>query len=184
MTLYLNYINSFKEIHLHLAMAEEMIMEVDENDNRIGLRPRSDFYGGNLIHRASHLIVLNLADNILLQKRATTKKWYPGLWEYSVSETVKDESYLNTIIRGAMEELGILVSPNKSFKYFTSDEGIDKAWRKVYTQITSQKYFPFDELEIEDVKWFNQEELKRDVKQNPNLFTPHLIKGLEIFFSP
>ena len=29
----------------------EQIIEVDENDNQIGLRPKDDFYTGKYIHR-------------------------------------------------------------------------------------------------------------------------------------
>ena len=57
-----------------LNMVEQNI-EVDKNDNQIGLRPRDDFYTGKYIHRASHLILFNSKNEILLQHRAPTKKW-------------------------------------------------------------------------------------------------------------
>ena len=75
-----------------LKMVEQNI-EVDKNDNQIGLRPRDDFYTGKYIHRSSHLILFNSKNEILLQHRAPTKKWYPNLFTYSVSGTVANESY-------------------------------------------------------------------------------------------
>lgn len=159
-----------------------MNIEVDEQDKVLGLRTRSDFYGGRLIHRASHLIIQNPIMEILLQKRARTKRWYPGLWEYTVSETVKDETYEEAMKRGVKEELGVSIPLNELFKYFTSDEGTDKAWRAVFLAVTSQREFPFDKREIEEMRWFSQDELKRNIAQNSSNYTPHLITGLERFF--
>lgn len=75
----------------------EQNIEVDEKDNVIGFRPRDDFYTGKYIHRASHLILFNSKNEILIQKRASTKKWYPNLYTFSVSGTVADESYEDCI---------------------------------------------------------------------------------------
>lgn len=38
---------------------EELLIEVDEQDNPIGLRPKSDFQHGKRIHRSAHLILKN-----------------------------------------------------------------------------------------------------------------------------
>lgn len=51
----------------------EKIIEVDENDNQMGLRPADDFYGGKYVHRTSHLILFNSKNEILLQLRSLEK---------------------------------------------------------------------------------------------------------------
>ncbi|GAB4140745.1 MAG: hypothetical protein Fur0024_2260 [Patescibacteria group bacterium] len=51
----------------------EMIYEVDENDEVIGVRARREFVGGKFIHRNSHLILMNSERKILIQKRSPKK---------------------------------------------------------------------------------------------------------------
>ena len=160
---------------------EELNIEVDESDKKIGLRRRSDFYTGKYIHRASHLILLNSKNEILLQKRAATKRWYPFLYDYAVGGTVKNETYLDCIKREIREELGIEVSVKRAFKYFTLDKGVDAAFRMVFIGKTGQAIKPNEE--IESIRWFSPEELKKDIKHNPQNYTPHLIKGLEKYLS-
>ncbi|MGV8161793.1 MAG: hypothetical protein ACP5N2_00495 [Candidatus Nanoarchaeia archaeon] len=71
---------------------EEQIREVDENDKFVRFRSRSDFYNGDYIHRGSQLILKNSKGQILLQKRAKNKKWFPNLWGLSASGTVSKET--------------------------------------------------------------------------------------------
>ena len=94
----------------------EMISEVDEDDNFLGLRDREEFYSGNHIHRASQLILLNPENKMLIQKRAPGKKWYPNRYTYSVSGTVRDESYEVCLEREMLEEIAISVPFRELFK--------------------------------------------------------------------
>jgi len=158
----------------------EWIREVDKNDRVLRLRPRSEFYTGELIHRAVHLILLNSRSQILLQKRAARKRWYPSLYDFAVGGTVGDESYKTRIKREIGEELGVSIPVKKAFKYFTTDPGKDSAFRVVFVGRAEQELIPNEERE--SLRWFSQEELKEDIAQNPRNYTPHLIKGLEIFF--
>ena len=72
-------------------------IEVDKNNKKIGLRTISDFQTGKFIHRSAHLLLINSKNEILIHKRSSNKVWYPNLYTYSVSGTVKNESY--TLIR-------------------------------------------------------------------------------------
>lgn len=165
-------------------MAEEMIIEVDKDDKMIGLMPRSEAHRGERFHRASHLLLLNPPAQILLQKRASIKRWYPGMWSFSVDETVGNESYRTCMERGVLEELRVTnIRLYELFKYFTSDSGKDTAWRTIFMGITHQREFPFNKEEIEELKWFYQDELKRDMVQNQKNYAPYLITGLKRFFS-
>ncbi len=47
---------------------QELRIEVDKDDNRIGLRTKKEFYTGKFIHRASHLILFNSKNEILLHR--------------------------------------------------------------------------------------------------------------------
>lgn len=55
----------------------EVVLEVDANDVPLGLRLREDFHMYNIYHRSAVLLLFNDMHEILLQKRAITKKRYP-----------------------------------------------------------------------------------------------------------
>lgn len=158
-------------------MPDELIVEVDKDDKRIGLRPRNDFYTGEHIHRASHLILFNLEGKMLLPKRAKSKRWYPLMYDFAVGGTVGNETYSHCMKREMMEELGISVSFRKAFKYFSLDRGKDAAWRTVFIAKTDLPIKTSDE--IESATWVSQEDLKRDIEKNPGNFAPYLLIGLE-----
>lgn len=155
-------------------------LEVDKNNKIIGLRPLEDFYTGKYIHRASHLILFNSKNEILLQQRAKTKNWYPNLFSYSASGAVANESYLNCIKRETLEEIGICIKFQKLFIYPFFDI-LDKAWHCVFTGKTDQKIKP-DNIEMQKIIWIDIDQLKRDIIKNPKIYAPPFLKGIKIYF--
>ena len=86
---------------------EEEIVVVDK-DKIIGYRPRSFVDLKNLRYRVSALWIKNSRGESLLSKRAYTKLHNPGKWGPAAAGTVpKGESYLDTMVREAKEELGL-----------------------------------------------------------------------------
>ncbi|MBN2459224.1 NUDIX domain-containing protein [Candidatus Woesearchaeota archaeon] len=60
-------------------------------------------------HRAVHIWVYNSKGELLLQKRAKKKKYYPGLWDISAAGHVSaGQSYQEAAQRELFEELGIM----------------------------------------------------------------------------
>ena len=163
-----------------LNMVEQNI-EVDKNNNQIGLRPRNDFYTGKFIHRSSHLILFNSKNEILSQKRASDKKWYPNLFTYSVSATVANETYEKCINREMQEEIGINISVKRLFIYKYFDE-VAKAFRAVFVGVTDNEVKP-DAREIQEIKWINANELKKDILENPGIYTPPFVEGMKKYFN-
>ena len=147
----------------------ELISEVDRDDNFLGLRPRENFYSGNHIHRASHLILLDPENRMLLQKRAPGKYWYPNRYTYSVSGTVADESYDVCIAREMLEEIGISVPFRKLFKIpcILENKG---AYHTVFSGRCSEEaasLIRHDPEEAVSVEWVELEDLHRAVKIEP-----------------
>lgn len=159
----------------------EYNIEVDANDNPIGLRPRSDFYTGKYIHRSVHLILFNGKTQILLQHRVPTKEIYPDLLDYSVSGTIANESYEDCIKKEMQEELGILIKLKKLFTYHFFDT-YDKAWKCVFTGISDDEIKP-DAKEIQEIKWIDANELKKDILKNPQIYTPPFVEGMKKYFN-
>lgn len=157
----------------------EQNIEVDENDNVIGLRPITDFYTGKFIHRASHLILFNSKNEILLQKRAPTKIWYPNLYTFSVSGTVANETYEECINHEMLEEIGIQIPVKFAFKYHFFDE-VDKAFHAIFVGKSDEKITP-DGVEMSKIKWISVDDLKTDLKEHPEKYTPPFVKGMTKF---
>ncbi|MDZ7798809.1 MAG: NUDIX domain-containing protein [Patescibacteria group bacterium] len=159
----------------------EYNLEVNKNDQIIGKRPRKDFYTGQYIHRASHLILFNSKNQILLQKRVKTKKWFPNLYTFSVAATVSEESYKDCLKREIPEEIGISIPIKFLFKYPFFDK-TDKAFHAVFISKSDKKIKP-DKREISEIIWLTPQKLKQDLKANPKKYTPPFRKGMEIFFT-
>jgi len=162
----------------------EMICEVDSDDNLLGLREREEFYSGNYIHRASHLILLNSENEMLIQKRAPSKKWYPNRYTYSVSGTVRNESYEACIEREMLEEIGISVPFRKLFKIpcLLKNGG---AYHTVFLGRCSEETLSLirpDPEEMVYVKWVDLNELFRAIETEPENYTPSLKAGITKLF--
>ena len=162
----------------------EMICEVDSDDNLLGLREREEFYSGNYIHRASHLVLLNSENEMLIQKRAPSKKWYPNRYTYSVSGTVRDESYEACIKREMLEEIGISVPFRKLFKIPCLLEN-GGAYHTVFLGRCSEESLNLimpDPEEMVSVNWVGLDELYRAVENEPENYTPSLKAGITKIF--
>ena len=162
----------------------EMISEVDKEDNFLGLREREEFYSGNYIHRAAQFILLNSENKMLIQKRAPGKKWYPDRYTYSVSGTVRDESYEACLEREMLEEIAISVPFRKLFKFSCILEN-GGAFYTVFSGRCSEETASLikpDPEEAASVEWVEFEELHRDIQTEPEKYTPSLRAGiLKIF---
>ena len=75
-------------------MSEEIFDVVNEQDQVVGQKPRSEVHRLGLLHRAAHILVFNCRGEVFLQKRSLTKDRQPGLWDSSASGHVDSgESY-------------------------------------------------------------------------------------------
>ncbi|MBN2566686.1 NUDIX domain-containing protein [Candidatus Woesearchaeota archaeon] len=160
----------------------EMIIEVDEDDNIIGYRPKPDFPRSRYIHRGSHLFLFNRKGEFLLALRGKRKKVYPDTWENAASGTVpKGETYEETMVREAYEELGISVTGVRFlFRMFCSDE-IDKAWHE-YFAARHEGPFILEEDGVQEVRWVTLSRLREDMTKNPAVYTPPFIDSMLAYF--
>lgn len=158
----------------------ELITYVNENDNKLGVKPRREVYDKHLIHRTVHLLLFNSKGEVLMHKRSKNKEKFPGQYTFSVGGTVSDESYGECIDREIQEELGVDVEYEPLFKYKSFSEE-SRAFRKLYKAISDQKVNP-DESEIAKIEWMSLGEIKQDLGNNPDKYTPVVRKGFDIYF--
>lgn len=144
-------------------------------------------------HRSIDIWVINLHNEILLQKRAMQKESYPGLWEVSCSGHVgAGEESLPSAVREIHEELGVKITPTALQLIFEDKESsitnngtfINNEFKEVYILKLDWPVgkYTVQKEEVEMVKYISIEELKKALKENPQDFVPH--KQLyERFFS-
>lgn len=62
--------------------------------------------------QAMHLWIMNDKGEVLIQKRAATKRTYPNMWSVTGGGSQKEENTIDTCIRESKEELGIDIDIN------------------------------------------------------------------------
>ena len=160
------------------------IVVVDENDNIIDYKYRDNLKKGD-IYRVSALWITNSHNEILLARRHRTKSHNPRKWGPAVAGTVeKGETYKENIIKEAEEELGLKsIKPKLNIKMKVDNEynyfvqwytlNIDKNISELKIQ----------EDEVEEIKWFSKDKLKKQLQEHPEEFIPEMEEYFEMFLS-
>src|SRR5947199_4312442 len=152
-------------------MSEEIFDVVNERDEVIGQRPRSEVHRLGLPHRAVHVLVLNSRGEIFLQKRSLNKDRQPGLWDSSASGHLDcGEDYDTCAVRELREEIGLQLPspPQRLFKLAASAE-TDQEHVWVY-RCEAEGPFALHPDEIECGGWFTPDEVVRWMAERPQDF--------------
>ena len=152
-------------------MSEEIFDVVNERDEVIDQKPRSEVHRLGLLHRAVHVLVFNSRAQVFLQKRSMKKDRQPGVWDSSSSGHVDSgEDYDHCAVRELGEELGLMVpkTPERLFKIGACAE-TDQEFVWVY-HCQSEGPFRLHPDEIERGEWFAPEEVARWVAERPDDF--------------
>jgi isopentenyldiphosphate isomerase len=152
-------------------MPEEIFDVVNERDEVIDRKPRSEVHRLGLLHRAVHVLVFNSRGEVFLQKRSMKKDRQPGLWDSSSSGHVDSgEDYDTSAIRETDEEIGLHLSacPQRLFKIAPCSE-TDQEFVWVY-RCEAEGPFSLNADEIERGGWLTPEELQRWMAERPQEF--------------
>ena len=85
----------------------ELIAIIDQNDNIIAYDEKLIVHKLGLLHRAFSILVFNDQNQVLLQKRASSKYHSPNLWTNTCcSHLVKDKDFERYIHERLMFEMG------------------------------------------------------------------------------
>jgi len=161
------------------------IIVVDEDDNEIGVKERSEI-GPDDIYRVAAIWIANSQGDILMAQRSFNKApdHDPGKWDPGACGTVEEgETYESNIIKEAEEELGIKdIKPEKGPKVFMSDD-TRQFFGQTFTTVVDKdiEELNFDKIEVEAVKWFTEDELRRQINNNPAIFTKGIRQAVEPF---
>jgi isopentenyldiphosphate isomerase len=154
----------------------ERIPIVDENDSIIEYKERESVLPSD-IYRATGLWITNSKGEILLARRALTKRKSPGMWGPAAAGTVEEgETYESNVVKEAEEELGLSgIEPEIWFKQrITGESNFFGQWFKLQIDVPVEDLV-LDPREVMDARWFTKDELIRLAETESNV----LIKSLQ-----
>jgi 16S rRNA (adenine1518-N6/adenine1519-N6)-dimethyltransferase len=169
-------------------VSENLIQIVNEMDEMNGVATKDEAQKKGLYHRIVRIMVEDDAGNVLLQKRRADRKLYPNCWDNSAAGHVDaDESYDIAANRELFEEIGLKGMQLKEIGYYKTNGTFGKRklnrFNRVYTVVVPQNtVFKLQQQEVESVKWFSIEEVKKLVEQSPHDVTDGLIEVFERFY--
>jgi isopentenyldiphosphate isomerase len=149
-------------------MPEEFFDVVNDRDEVIDRKPRTEVHRLGLLHRAVHVLVFNSRGALFLQKRSMAKDRQPGLWDSSTSGHVDSgEDYDAAALRELQEEIGLklAVAPERLFKIPACEE-TDQEFVWVY-RCQSDAPLKLDPIEIDRGDWFTPSHVSSWLAERP-----------------
>ena len=165
-------------------MSDEYFDIIDDASGRIvGRALRRECHGNpKLIHRSVRIIVYHPdGKSMLLQKRSMKKDIFPGRWDMAVGGHVDSgETPDQAAVREMREELGMPadVPLKKLFQLKVRNE-IESENVQEYSAVFGGP-FRIQESELDEVRFFSFDELKKRIGESPDEFTPLLVRELRI----
>ena len=152
-----------------------MVVLINENDEVKGLMEKMQAHKTGLLHRAFSVFLFNNQGEMLLQKRAAHKYHSPNQWTNAVCSHPRDgETYKDAALRRLKEELGIEVEiDHKFFFIYKADVG-DGLWEHELDHVFVGNYqgeFQLNPEEVSEVRYISQENLEKEMIENPANFT-------------
>jgi isopentenyl-diphosphate Delta-isomerase len=166
------------------SQSDDLIL-VDEQDNPIGYDAKLCVHqNGGRLHRAFSIFIFNSAGEMLLQRRATGKYHFGGLWTNACcSHPRRGQSLLDAAHLRLGEEFGFDTDLRElfSFIYRASDpiSGLtEHEFDHVLVGAFDGKPLPNVE-EIAGWKWVSPDEVLADVRARPGAYTPWFAQAVE-----
>lgn len=95
-----------------MAIGDEPVEWVDDDDRVVAIVPRSRMRGDNLLHRSVAVIVTTTDGRLVVQRRADHKDLFPGWWDIGAGGVVTaGEARSHAARRELAEELGVDADP-------------------------------------------------------------------------
>lgn len=164
----------------------ERVILVDENDRPIGTEEKLRAHqNGGRLHRAFSVFIYNRDGRMLLQRRASGKYHFAGLWSNACcSHPRPEETTIDAARRRVREELGIDTELRdvRSFTYHAFDHASGLHEREIVHVLTGtyEGEIRPDLEEVAESRWLNVLDLRRETSSSPELFTPWFLKAVQI----
>jgi len=156
-------------------MEEEKVILVNENDEPIGLMPKMKAHEKALLHRAFSVFILNDKNELMLQQRAADKYHSPLLWANTCcSHQRENETNIEAGNRRLQEEMGFSAELKELFS-FIYKAPFDNGLTEHELDHVMLGYYDGEPTinpeEVEAWKWMDIDEVRKDIQQNPDIYT-------------
>lgn len=154
---------------------EELVVLVNEKDEQIGLMPKMEAHEKAKLHRAFSVFVYNDKGEMMLQQRALCKYHSPGLWTNTCCSHQRDgEDNIAAGKRRLMEEMGFSTELKETISFVYKAPFDNGLTEHEFDHILVGDYEGEPNInpeEVADWKWSGVEEVKKEISENPALFT-------------
>jgi isopentenyl-diphosphate delta-isomerase len=156
-------------------MTEEQVILVDTDDNPIGTMGKLEVHEKGILHRAFSVFIFNNQNELLLQRRALSKYHSAGLWTNTCcSHPRPNEDTMAAANRRLVEEMGMVadLEHKASFIYKTpfDNDLTEHEFDHVFVGYSNTDPI-INKEEVDSFKWVLLEEVKSEIKTNPDHFT-------------
>jgi isopentenyl-diphosphate delta-isomerase len=169
----------------------DLVVLLDEDGREIGTAPKHSVHGADTsLHLAFSCYVFNARGEVLITRRALSKKTWPGVWTNSFcGHPAPAEALTDAVRRRADFELGLdlagidLALP--LFRYRATDSSgiVENEVCPVYLAVADGDPVPNPD-EVMEFTWTDPETLRRSVLASPFAFSPWMVlqmRELETF---
>lgn len=162
----------------------DTLILVDLEDNEIGVGEKLWVHKNDKLHRAFSVFVID-GDRMLIQRRNINKYHSGGLWANACCSHPRSGELLEDAVkRRLFEEIGVIASSEEVFHFIYRTEYDNGLCEYEYDHVFLCNYSgpvcPFKD-EIDEIKWVNIEELKKDVVENPHKYSSWFLIALPRF---
>jgi len=167
---------------------EEKVIVVDKNGLEIGLEEKETAHKAGVLHRSFGVFIVNSQGQMLIHKRASTKKHCAGLWSHACSSHPKPgEITKDAAQRRLAEEMGLACDLQEAFPFIyqadSKNHPCDHGYTHLFIGICDDDPIPNPE-EFETFKWIDLHVLLKDVHENPQCYTHwfrQVIEGVALY---
>ena len=155
----------------------EPLILVDASDREIGYLDKTACHdGGGVLHRAFSLFIFNPAGELLLQRRASSKRLWPSFWSNSCcSHPRRGEAMDEAVQRRMGQEIGLQTPVSFVYKFEYQARfgtlGTEHELCSVYIGKTSQEP-TINTTEIDEWRWISAIDLDAELAASQDRFTP------------
>lgn len=167
----------------------ELVVLVDGQNNPIGTADKDTVHSHDTpLHRAFSLFLFNSKKQLLLTKRAETKKTFPGVWTNTVcGHLLPDETAEAAAKRRLKEELGIAginIKEASPYRYRFADKNgiVENEICPILIGFFNGDPNPVAS-EIEDWKWMDWENFLNEIEKENSPYSPWSIEEAKILNS-
>jgi len=169
----------------------ELIDVVNEKDEVIGIKDKDAVHRDGDLHRTVRIYVINSKGEMLIHKRAASKKLHPGFWDTTVGGHIHSgETYEVAAKRELKEELGIENTKLFEIGKWMGRPNASNPLERLIVKIFLVKFdgiiedLKFDKKEISQIRLIKISEMDKIIKKEKFVYTKDFeerVKTLKTF---